>query len=82
MKSITRALVRTGVPMSTSTLVTSTVQVRIGMRKRVIPGARMRKMVTMKFTAPRIELVPTSMTATIQRFIPGPGLYLMLLTGG
>ena len=47
-----------------------------------MPGARMRKIVTMKFTAPRIELVPTRMTATIQRFMPGPGLYLRLLTGG
>ena len=82
MKSITKALVRTGVPISTSTLVTSTVHTRIGMRKRVMPGARMRKTVTMKLTAPRIELVPTRMTATIHRFIPGPGLYLRLLTGG
>ena len=82
MKSITKALVRTGVPISTSTLVTSTVHTRIGIRKSVMPGARMRKTVTMKLTAPRIELVPTRMSATIQRFMPGPGLYFRLLTGG
>ena len=77
-----RALVSTGVAIKTSTAVTSTVQVRIGMRKRVIPGARMRKIVTRKFTAPRMELVPMRMRPMIQRFIPGPGEYLMLLTGG
>ena len=52
------------------------------MRKRVIPGARMRKIVTRKFTAPKMELVPMRISATIQRFMPGPGLYLMLLSGG
>ena len=76
------ALVSTGVPIRTKTLVTMIVQTMIGMRKSVMPGARMRKTVTKKLTAPRIELVPTRMTAMIQRFMPGPGLYVMLLSGG
>ena len=76
------ALVSTGVPIKTRTLVTMIVHTMIGMRKSVMPGARMRKTVTRKFTAPRMELVPTRTTAMIHKFIPGPGLYVMLLSGG
>ena len=48
------------------------VQVRIGIRNIVIPGARILKIVTRKLTPPRIELVPMRMTATIQRSMPVP----------
>ena len=51
---------------------TSTVQTRIGIRNRVMPGARILKIVTRKLTAPRIELVPTRTSPTIQRSWPGP----------
>ena len=44
----------------------------IGMRNRVMPGARILKIVTRKLTAPRIELVPMRTIATIQRSWPGP----------
>src|SRR5258706_990775 len=73
MKSMTRALVRTGVAMTTRTLVTRIVQTMIGIRNRVIPGARILKIVTRKLMPPRIELVPISVRATIQRSWPGPG---------
>ena len=56
--------------------VTSTVQTRIGIRKRVIPGARILKMVAMKLTDPRIEAVPTSSRPISHRSVPGPGEYL------
>ena len=52
MNSMIRALVSTGVAISTSTLVTIIVQTRIGIRKRVIPGARILKIVTRKLMAP------------------------------
>ena len=67
MKSMIRALVMTGVAIRTRTEVTSTVQTMIGIRNRVIPGARILNIVTRKLMAPRIELVPMSTSATIQR---------------
>ncbi len=51
---------------------TRTVQTMIGIRNSVMPGARILKIVTRKLTAPRIELVPISTTATIHRSWPGP----------
>src|SRR6202008_5184236 len=73
MYSMTRALVMTGGAMTTSTLVTSIVQTMIGMRNRVMPGARILKIVTRKLMPPRIELVPIRMIAAIHRSWPGPG---------
>ncbi len=81
MNSMIRALVRTGVAISTSTLVTRTVQTRIGIRNRVIPGARILKIVTRKLIAPRIELVPISVRPMIHRSVPGP-LYCAPDSGG
>jgi hypothetical protein len=72
ISSITSALANTGVASSTSSEVTSIVQQNIGIRNMVMPGARMLKMVVMKFTAPRIEEVPTSSRATIHRSAPRP----------
>ena len=72
MNSMIRALVMTGVAMSTRTLVTSMVQTMIGMRNRVMPGARILKIVTRKLMAPRIELVPIRTSATIHRSCPDP----------
>src|SRR2546426_11959456 len=73
MNSITRALVMTGVAMTTRTLVTSIVQTMIGIRNRVIPGARILKIVTRKLMPPRIELVPMRASETSHRSCPGPG---------
>ena len=63
----------TGVAMTTRTLVTRIVQTMIGIRNRVMPGARILKIVTRKLMPPRIELVPIRMSATIHRSWPGPG---------
>jgi hypothetical protein len=70
MNSIARALVTTGVASSTSSWVTSTVQVKMGIRNIVMPGARMLKMVVRKLTEPRIDEAPTSSRATIHRSTP------------
>src|SRR6266540_4316931 len=74
ISSITSALANTGVASSTSSEVTSIVQQNIGIRNMVIPGARMLKIVVMKFTAPRIDEVPISSRATIHRSAPMPPL--------
>ena len=58
--------------MTTRTLVTRTVQTRIGIRNIVMPGARILKIVTRKLIPPRIELVPIRTSAMIQRSSPGP----------
>ena len=81
MNSMISALVRTGVAMTTSTLVTSTVQTRIGIRNSVIPGARILKIVTRKLMAPRIELVPIRTRPMIHRSVPVP-LYFGPDSGG
>src|SRR3990172_4125511 len=73
MNSITSALVITGVASRTRTLVTSTVHTRIGIRNKVIPGARILKIVTRKLIAPRIELVPMRVRDTIHRSWPELG---------
>jgi hypothetical protein len=72
MNSMISALVRTGVAIITRTLVTRTVQTRIGIRNSVMPGARILKIVTRKLIAPRIELVPISTIPTIHRSCPAP----------
>jgi hypothetical protein len=72
MNSMMMALVNTGVAIRTRTAVTRTVHVSNDIRNSVIPGARILKIVTRKLTAPRMELVPTSASPTIQRSWPGP----------
>ncbi len=81
MNSMIRALVRTGVAISTSTLVTRIVQTRIGIRNSVMPGARILKIVTRKLIAPRIELVPIRVRPMIHRSVPVP-LYFGPDSGG
>ena len=70
MKSAIRPAVRTGVASRIRVAVTSTVQTKIGIRKRVIPGARILKMVVMKLTEPRIEAVPTRGRPISHRSVP------------
>ncbi|MDZ7728311.1 MAG: hypothetical protein U5Q44_09040 [Dehalococcoidia bacterium] len=50
-----RADARTGVARSVRSAVTSTVQQKMGMRNIVMPGARIRNIVTRKFAAPMVE---------------------------
>jgi hypothetical protein len=69
ISSSTRAAVNTGVASSTSSEVTSIVQLNSGIRNMLMPGARMLKMVVRKLTAPRIEEVPTSSSDAIHRSV-------------
>ena len=74
--SIASAAVSTGNASSTSTLVTSMFQVKIGIRNIVMPGARSMKIVVTRFTAPRTPAVLVTATPTIQRSGPTPGEYM------
>ncbi len=70
--SMMRPAVRTGVASTTKREVARTLQQKAGMRSMVIPGARIRRIVTMKLIPPRIEAVPTIASPTIQRSWPLP----------
>jgi len=72
MNSRTSAVVNTGIANSARLCVTSTVQTKIGSRNIRIPGARIRKIVARKLTAPRIELKPSTVRPMIQRSTPVP----------
>ncbi len=63
----------TGVASRMRAWVTSTVHTKIGIRNRVIPGARILKMVVRKLTEPRIEAVPTTARPMIHRSVPSSG---------
>ncbi len=75
------AAASTGKAISTRMLVMSVFHVKIGMRHMVIPGARIVRMVVMKFTAPRIVPKPLMPRPSIQRFPPTPGEKLALASG-
>ena len=53
---------------------TSTVQVKIGIRNMVMPGARMHRIVVMKLTAPRMVPKPARARPKTHRSPPSPGL--------
>ncbi|CAB4541046.1 unannotated protein [freshwater metagenome] len=53
--------------------VTRVFQVKIGMRNMVIPGARMVRMVVIKFTPPRMVPKPLRARPKTQRSPPRPG---------
>jgi hypothetical protein len=80
-KSMAAAAVNTGKAMSTSTLVTSMFQVKIGIRNMRIPGARMVTTVVTMLTAVRMPEIPVSATPMIQRSAPMPGERTMLDRG-
>ena len=67
-----RTAVTTGVASTTRRDVDSVDHVNGGRRNIVIPGARMRRMVTMKLIAPRMEAVPTVRSPRIHRSCPTP----------
>ncbi len=50
------------------------VQVKIGIRNIVMPGARMQMIVVMKLTAPRMVPKPASARPKTHRSPPRPGL--------
>jgi hypothetical protein len=53
--------------------VTSTDQANSGILCRVMPGARMLKMVVMKLIAPRIDEAPAMCSDRIAKSMAGPG---------
>ncbi|CAB4551664.1 unannotated protein [freshwater metagenome] len=67
--------------MITKIEVTNVFQVKIGMRNMVIPGARMVKMVVMKFTPPIIVPKPLSARPKTHRSPPIPGEKVVLDSG-
>ncbi len=70
MSSITPAPVSTGVAHRIMKAITYTVQGKSGIFIHVMPGARMRVIVTMKLIAPISDEVPTSATAISHRSVP------------
>ncbi len=62
-------------------LVTSTFQVKIGIRNIVMPGARMQMIVVTKLTPPRIVPSPDSTRPMIHMSAPMPGEYTWLVSG-
>ena len=62
-------------------LVTSTFQVKIGIRNMVMPGARMQMIVVTKLTPPRMVPSPDSTRPMIHRSAPTPGEYTALVSG-
>ncbi len=71
--SANRAAASTGKASRTSTPVSSTFQVKIGMRNMVMPGARMQMIVVMKLTEPRMVPKPEKARPMIHRSPPIPG---------
>ena len=63
----------TGSASSSRKAVTRIDQTNSGILCRVMPGARMLKMVVMKLIAPRIELAPARWSAKIAMSTDGPG---------
>ncbi len=80
--STSRAAASTGKASRTSTEVSSTFQVKIGMRNMVTPGARMQMIVVMKLTAPRMVPKPESASPMIHRSPPVYGVRSPPLSGG
>lgn len=67
------AAASTGKASRTRTPVSSTFQVKIGMRNIVMPGARMQMIVVMKLTEPRIVPKPEKARPMIHMSAPMPG---------
>ena len=71
--SSTCATVSTGMANSRRNWVTRVIQVKIGMRMRVMPGARMLSTVTIRLTAPASEAIPVMMRPRFQKSMPWLG---------
>ena len=67
------AAASTGSASSSRKAVISTDHTNSGILCRVMPGARMLKMVVMKLIAPRIELAPARWSDRIAMSTDGPG---------
>jgi len=64
--------VSTGVASTISSEVASMLQTNTGSRVMVMPGARRRRIVTMKLMPLRMDAVPTTISPTIHRSWPAP----------
>src|SRR3569623_3438025 len=64
---------RTGSDSSSRKALTSTDQTKSGILCKVMPGARMLKMVVMKLIAPRIDDAPARCSERIAKSTAGPG---------
>ena len=63
----------TGIAKMIRNEVTSVIQTNTGMRKSVMPGARMLMIVTMKLKPPAIEETPRMSSPNAQKSTPVPG---------
>ncbi len=81
VSSMVIAPARTGSDSSSRNTVTRIDHTNSGMRCRVMPGARMLKMVVMKLIAPRIELAPARWIDRMAQSIAGP-VWPMVDSGG
>ena len=72
VSSMVIAPASTGSASSSRKAVTRTDQTNSGILCRVMPGARMLKMVVMKLIAPRIELAPARWSEKIAMSTAGP----------
>src|SRR5688572_1664155 len=71
--SSTPATVRNGIASTSRKLVTSTLHANRVMRWNVIPGARREKIVTIMFSAPKMDEKPRIVRPMIHRSWPKPG---------
>ena len=74
-----RPTVIDGNASSSKTIVISDIQQKMGMRMKPMPGARMFKMVTKKFSAAAREATPSTCKPSIQKSMPGPGEYVRVV---
>ena len=81
ISSTSSAAASTGNAISTMTLVSSTFQVKMGIRNMVMPGARMQMIVVTKLTPPRMVPSPDRVRPMIHRSLPMPGEYTWLVSG-
>ena len=68
-----RAIVMTGRAKSSRNWVISPIHVKTGIRNRPMPGARMLRHVTIRFTAPTVEAMPVMSSPPIQKSMLCPG---------
>ncbi|CAB4656723.1 unannotated protein [freshwater metagenome] len=79
--SRTWADVSTGIAKSSKNCDTSAIQVKIGIRMSVMPGARILSTVTMRFTAPVSEAIPVMIKPRFQKSTPWVGEKMTPLFG-
>jgi hypothetical protein len=72
-KTMINAAVMSGIANTVRNAVTSIIHTNTGMRRSVIPGARMLSTVTMKLIAEVTEPIPSITMPTAQKSGPCPG---------